>query len=147
MKFATIIFCAFTLAVMMAKAGEITLLIKQAQGLKFMGDLTNATATQVYIAPFYLEEQFYAQPNCSDCPTGWVAGRPMAINDAKDFIPVAPRASIKFVVIGNPNPKLSWRITCVAVTNSVHVSDKTTFKEKSHILIHSPEISGIKFQT
>jgi len=134
-----IILIFFAAVVGLAAAGEITLSLKRVEGLKFSCSLTNATERQVYVAPFYLEEHFYAQPNCSDCATGWVASRPMVIGEAKDFIPLASGAAIQFEAIGNPDPKLPWRISCFAVTNAVHASDKTMPDEQSRIVIRSPQ--------
>jgi hypothetical protein len=140
MKSFVIFFITFAVGAVLAAAGEITLSVKQTEGMKYSCSLTNATQNQLYIAPFYLEEHFYAQPNCSDCATGWVASRPMAINDAKDFIPLASGGVIKFEAIGNP--RLPWRISCFAATNSVHAFDKVMPDEKSHIVIRSPELPG-----
>ena len=122
----------------LAAAGEITLSLKQIEGLKFSCILTNASGNQVYVTPFYLEEHFYAQPNCSTCATGWVASRPMVIGNANDYIPLESGAAITFDAIGNPNPNLPWRISCFAVTNSVHVNDNTA--PKGRIVIQSVEI-------
>jgi hypothetical protein len=140
MKSAVILGFIFAATFGLVTAGEVTLSLKQIEGLKFSGSLTNATEQKIYVLPFYLMEQFYAQPNCSDCATGWVASRPMPINDAKDFIPLVSGAVIKFDAIGSPDPRLPWRITCIAVTNTIHVGDKTTPDEKSRIVIQSDEI-------
>ncbi len=144
MKSAIIMSCIFAAAVGLAAAGEITLSLKQVEGLKFSCSLTNSTGKQVYVLPIYLEEHFYAQPNCSDCATGWVASRPMVIGDAKDFIPLVSGAAIKFDAIGCPDPRLPWRVSCFAVTNSVHLSDKPMPDERSRIVIRSAEMPGTK---
>ena len=142
MKSAIIVSCIFAAAVGLAAEEGITLSLKQVEGLKFSCSLTNATGKQVYVAPFYLEEHFYAEPNCSTCATGWVASRPMVIGNAEDFIPLASGAAIKFDAIGCPDPRLPWRISCFAVTNSAHVSDKTT--PQGRIVIQSVEMPKAK---
>jgi len=134
-----VIFCIFFVAATgFTAAGEITLSLKQIEGLKFSCSLTNASEKQVYVAPFYIMEQFYAQPNCSTCATGWVSTRPMIIGEAKDFIPLASGTAIKFDAIGCPDPRLPWRVTCIAVTSSIHISDK--IKSEGRIVIQSAEI-------
>jgi hypothetical protein len=137
MKTNVIFSLIFAAAIGLAAGGEVTLSLKQIEGLKFSGSITNSTDRQVYVAPIYLVQQFYAQPNCSDCATGWVASRPMAIDEAKDFIPLASGASFKFTVIGSPH--LPWRVTCVAVTNSISVTDKNA-KPQGRIVIQSAEM-------
>lgn len=116
-------------------ADGITLSLTQIEGLKYSCSLTNANKYQVYIAPFYLEEKFYKHPDCLDCATNWVGSRPMAINAAKDFIPLAPGAVLNFNAIGEPDPHLPWRISCFGLTNVVHAA------ADDRIVIHSPEIA------
>jgi len=121
----------------LAPAGDATLSLKQSEGLRFSISLTNTNERQIYVVPFYLMEQLYADPNCSTYATGWVAGRPMVIGEAKDFIPLPSGAAIQFEAIGSPDPWLPWRISCFAVTNSVHIGDKALPGEKSRIVIRS----------
>jgi len=137
MKLTIIFSLIFAAAIGLATAGEVTLSLKQIEGAKYSGSLTNATGQQVYIAPIYLVEQFNAQPNCSTCATGWIASRPMVIDEAKDFVPLASGASFKFTVIGSP--RLPWRVTCIAVTNSISVTDKNA-KPQGRIVIQSAEM-------
>jgi hypothetical protein len=129
----------FAVAIGLAAAGEVTLSLKQIEGLEFSCSLTNASQKQVYVAPFYIMEQFYAQPNCSDCATGWVSTRPMVIGEAKDFIPLASGTAIKFDAIGCPDPRLPWRVSCFAVTNSISVTDKNA-KPQGRIVIQSAQM-------
>ena len=123
-------------------AGEISLTLKPMQGLKFTGCLTNETGRTLYIVPYYLREDFHAKPDCDICPTGWVSHAPMTINKANDFIPLASGTGFQFEVFGC-EPRLPWRITCVASTNEVHCDDKT-MPHEGRIEIHSPEMPVAK---
>jgi hypothetical protein len=71
----------------------------------------------------------------------------MVIGVAKDFIPLASGSAIQFEAIGCPDPRLPWRISCFAVTNSVHANDKTMPDERGRIVIRSTEMLGAKMSS
>ena len=62
MKSIVMVSCIFAAAVKLAVAGEVTLSLKQTEGLKCSCTLSNATGQQIYVMPLYLKEQFFARP-------------------------------------------------------------------------------------
>ena len=135
-QFITYIFVG---VISVATAEEIKLSLKHVEGMKYLGSFTNTGGQKIYVVPFYITEQFYAT-SCSDCATGWVASRPMVIDDGKDYIPLASGAAFQFEVIGCPTPPLPWRISCFALNKEVHATDKEVPSDQNRIVIRSAEI-------
>ena len=142
MKSIVIVSCIFAAVVKLAVAGEVTLSLKQAEGLRFSCTLSNATEQQIYVMPMYLEEQFYAQPMQTNAPTGWQTERPFHLADWTDLVPLASGESLHFSATGRPGRP--WRITCLASSIPSHMTNKVVLEQKNTITIHSPEMPPIK---
>ena len=146
MKSIVIVSCIFAAVVKLAVAGEVTLSLKQAEGLRFSCTLSNATEQQIYVMPMYLEEQFYAQPAYTNGPTGWQTTRPFNLGDWTDLVPLASGESLQFTQTGRTMgiTVRPWRITCLASSIPSHMTNKVVLEQKNTITIHSPEMPPIK---
>ena len=146
MKSIVIVSCIFATVVKLAVAGEVTLSLKQAEGLRFSCTLSNATEQQIYVMPMYLEEQFYAQPAYTNASTGWQTTRPFCLGDWTDLVPLASGESLQFTQTGRTMgiTVRPWRITCLASSIPSHMTNKVVLEQKNTITIHSPEMPPIK---
>jgi hypothetical protein len=143
MKSIVIMSCIFAAAVKLAVAGEVTLSLKQTEGLKFSCTLSNATGQQIYVMPLYLVDVYYAQPAQTNAPTGWVTVRPFHLADWTDLVPLASGASLEFITATGSTLR-PWRITCLASTIPSHMTNEVVLEETNKITIHSAEMAPIK---
>jgi hypothetical protein len=142
MKSIVMVSCIFAAAVRLAVAGEVTLSLKQTEGLKFSCTLSNATDQQIYVMPLYLVDVYNAQPAHMNASTGWVTVRPFHLADWADLVPLASGASLEFTATGST--LRPWRITCLASTVPSHVTNAVVLEETHKITIHSAEIPPVK---
>jgi hypothetical protein len=105
-------------------AGDIKLFVESYPVANAVCVITNSTEHEVYVLPICISEEFYATPNCSDCATNWIARRPAPLGEWRDLIPLAPKASLRFNVIGFFSRP--WRVTTVAFTKRVQIPDSGT---------------------
>jgi hypothetical protein len=124
MKF-IISFCLLFIAMLgSCIAGEVKLLVESYQVTNAVCVITNSTEHEVYILPICISQEFYATPNCSDCATNWISRRPAPLGEWRDLIPLAPKASLRFTVIGFF--RKPWRVTSVAFTKYFQIPDRGT---------------------
>jgi hypothetical protein len=142
MKSIVIVSCIFAALARLAVAGEVTLSLQQTEGSRFSCTLSNATEQQVYVMPFYLEEQFIARPLWTNGPTGWQTERPFHLADWTDLVPLASGESLHFSAMGRPGRP--WRITCLASIVPSHMTNSVVLPEKNKITIHSAEMPPVK---
>jgi hypothetical protein len=142
MKSIVMVSCIFAAAVKLAVAGEVTLSLKQTEGLKCSCTLSNATGQQIYVMPLYLKEQFFARPMWTNGPAGWQTERPFHLADWTDLVPLASGTALEFTATGST--LRPWRITCLASTVPSHMTNAVVLEETNKITIHSAEIPPVK---
>ncbi len=122
MKF-TIILSLFSLTTLgLSKAGEIAVLIDHTTQSNTVFLVTNSTGHEIFILPICRPEQFYsADPNCKDCVSEWGSGRPVALGEWRDFIPLASGKSLTFNFDEYYGRR--WRLTFIASTKHIHIND------------------------